>query len=57
MISTTLDIQRRLYHDSGFFCNSEIDNLTLSELYYLILSSPTKEEGGDDGSEYEGNSK
>lgn len=41
--STILELERTLFHDIHNFYYSEIDNLPISELYYLMITRPKEQ--------------
>ena len=51
---TILDIERTLFYDLKNFNYSEIDNLPISEFYYLTMTGPHEKE---DNKETSKNSK
>lgn len=47
VFSSILDLERTLFYDLKNFVYSEIDNLPISELYFLILTGPHEKKDDD----------
>ena len=45
--ASILDLQRTLFYDLKNFTYSEIDNLPMSELYFLTISGPHEKKKDD----------